>query len=134
MTRDRRFMRAAIEQAKLAAEIGEAPIGAVIVRGDEIIAEAYNTLREGVAYLKTAAGIGGIILILLILLWGIVPLVVFKAAFGVTSYAAGMLKLDTTSKLLNEIKGVIDLIIAIGLYTSLMFVFALVLFTKSREV
>lgn len=43
MTRDRRFMRAAIEQAKLAAEIGEAPIGAVIVRGDEIIAEAYNT-------------------------------------------------------------------------------------------
>lgn len=36
------FMREAIKQAKKAARLGEAPIGAVIVRGDEIIARGYN--------------------------------------------------------------------------------------------
>ena len=61
------------------------------------------------------------------------PLLLYKAAFGVTAYGADMLGLDSTSKLLREIKGVMDLIIAIVLYTSMMFVFAIVLFAKSRE-
>ena len=39
------YMQRAIELAKKAAEIGEVPIGAVIVKNGEIIAEAYN-LRE----------------------------------------------------------------------------------------
>lgn len=39
------YMKRAIELAKKAAEIGEVPIGAVIVKNGEIIAEAYN-LRE----------------------------------------------------------------------------------------
>ena len=37
------YMRAAIELAKKAEEIDEVPVGALIVRGGEIIAEAYNT-------------------------------------------------------------------------------------------
>lgn len=32
-----------MEEAKLAAAVGEAPVGAVIVRGDHIIARAHNT-------------------------------------------------------------------------------------------
>ncbi|MGN7361034.1 tRNA adenosine(34) deaminase TadA [Paenibacillus sp. SAF-054] len=40
-----RWMREAIAQARLAEEIGEVPIGAVVVRGDEIIGRGYN-LRE----------------------------------------------------------------------------------------
>jgi len=36
------FMRQAIEQAELAARIGEVPIGAVVVHGGEVIAAAYN--------------------------------------------------------------------------------------------
>jgi tRNA(adenine34) deaminase len=39
------FMRAAIEEAEKAAAIGEVPIGAVIVRGGEIVGRGYN-LRE----------------------------------------------------------------------------------------
>ena len=35
-------MRAALEQARLAATKDEVPIGAVIMRGEEIIAEAHN--------------------------------------------------------------------------------------------
>ena len=40
--RDILFMREAIAEARLAAREGEVPIGAVIVRGDEIIARAHN--------------------------------------------------------------------------------------------
>jgi tRNA(Arg) A34 adenosine deaminase TadA len=36
------FMRAALEQARLARAAGEVPIGAVLVAGDEIVARAYN--------------------------------------------------------------------------------------------
>jgi tRNA(adenine34) deaminase len=39
------FMRLAIDQAKKAAELGEVPIGAVIVMDNVVIASAYN-LRE----------------------------------------------------------------------------------------
>lgn len=35
-------MREALHQAEAAAEIGEVPVGAVVVRGGEIIAKAYN--------------------------------------------------------------------------------------------
>ncbi|MCX7714625.1 MAG: tRNA adenosine(34) deaminase TadA [Clostridia bacterium] len=40
-----KFMKEAIKQAKKAADIGETPIGAVIVRNDKIIARGHN-LRE----------------------------------------------------------------------------------------
>ncbi len=40
--RDILFMREAIAEARRAADEGEVPIGAVIVRGDEVIARAHN--------------------------------------------------------------------------------------------
>lgn len=41
-------MRAALEQARLAATKDEVPIGAVVMRGDEIIAQAHNeTVARG---------------------------------------------------------------------------------------
>ena len=39
---DEKFMREAIKQAKLALKNGDVPVGAVIVKNDEIIARAYN--------------------------------------------------------------------------------------------
>jgi len=42
---DRRMMALAIEEARLAAESGDVPVGAVIARGDTVIAKARN-LRE----------------------------------------------------------------------------------------
>ncbi len=35
-------MAAALEQARRAASLDEVPIGAVVMRGDEIVAEAHN--------------------------------------------------------------------------------------------
>lgn len=41
------YMRFALEEAQLAAEAGEVPIGAILVRGDEILARAGNrTIRD----------------------------------------------------------------------------------------
>jgi tRNA(adenine34) deaminase len=39
---DRQFMKAAIDQANIALENGDVPIGAVIVHQDKIIAKGYN--------------------------------------------------------------------------------------------
>ena len=46
MEKDLYFMGEAIKEAKLASDIDEVPVGAVIVRDGEIIARAYTT-REG---------------------------------------------------------------------------------------
>ena len=42
------MMRLALDQASQAAQIGEVPVGAVVYRGDEVLAKAYN-LRESTA-------------------------------------------------------------------------------------
>ena len=57
-TRDEKFMRAAINEAKKAALIGEVPIGAVICKGDEVIAAAHNrreTDRNALAHAEIPA-------------------------------------------------------------------------------
>ncbi len=41
-----RFMRAALEEAKLAASEGEVPVGAVLVKGGEIVARAHNEVER----------------------------------------------------------------------------------------
>ncbi|MCH5303913.1 MAG: nucleoside deaminase [Ruminococcus sp.] len=41
------FMKEALGQAKIAFELGEVPIGAVITRGDKIISTAYNRRETG---------------------------------------------------------------------------------------
>jgi tRNA(adenine34) deaminase len=42
MSADETFMQLALDQARRAGEIGEVPIGAVVVRDDEVVARGYN--------------------------------------------------------------------------------------------
>ena len=42
MERDERFIKLALEEAMVALEHGDVPIGAVLVKGDEVIAKAHN--------------------------------------------------------------------------------------------
>ena len=46
LTDDEKFMREAMQLARIAAERDEVPVGAVAVRNGEIIASAYNTREE----------------------------------------------------------------------------------------
>jgi len=41
-----RFMRAALEEAKLAASEGEVPVGAVLAKDGEIVARAHNEVEQ----------------------------------------------------------------------------------------
>jgi tRNA(adenine34) deaminase len=43
MDRDERFMRAALDEAMVALEHGDVPVGAILVRGEEIVAKTHNT-------------------------------------------------------------------------------------------
>jgi tRNA(adenine34) deaminase len=42
MEKHREFMKMALQQAALAASLGEIPVGAVLVRNNEVIAKAHN--------------------------------------------------------------------------------------------
>jgi len=58
MQRDEAFMRLALEEASVALEHGDVPIGAVLVRGDEVVAKAHNTrelLRDATAHAEMSA-------------------------------------------------------------------------------
>jgi tRNA(adenine34) deaminase len=62
--RDATFMRAALEQARAAAASGEVPVGAVLVRGEQVIAAGHNapiashdaTAHAEIAALRAAGG------------------------------------------------------------------------------
>ena len=64
MTSDGDFMAEALAQARLAAQAGEVPVGAVVVRHGEIVARAYNspisrndpTAHAEILALREAAG------------------------------------------------------------------------------
>jgi tRNA(adenine34) deaminase len=42
MERDERFMQLALEEAQVALEHGDIPIGAVLVKGEDVVAKAHN--------------------------------------------------------------------------------------------
>ena len=46
MIGDEQYMRMALEEARLAAEEGEVPVGAVLVHGDEVIARGHNRREQ----------------------------------------------------------------------------------------
>lgn len=47
MTRDETFMQAALEQARLAGSLGEVPVGAVVVSGEDIVGRGFNQPIRG---------------------------------------------------------------------------------------
>ena len=51
-----KFMLAALEQARRAADMGEIPVGAVIVKNGEIIAAAHNMREKKQNALSSACG------------------------------------------------------------------------------
>jgi tRNA(adenine34) deaminase len=57
-TRDLRLMRHALKEAARAAELGEVPVGAVVARGEEILATAHNereTTKDPTAHAELLA-------------------------------------------------------------------------------
>ena len=57
MTREEKYMRAAIREAQKAGELGEVPIGCVIVLEDKIIGRGYNRRMVDHSALAHAEGV-----------------------------------------------------------------------------
>lgn len=58
MDRDERFIRLALDEALVALEHGDIPVGAVLVRGEDVVASAHNTrelVGEGAAHAEMNA-------------------------------------------------------------------------------
>ncbi len=107
-------------------------LGSFIPVAGGTIAEALATLREGMSLIKNVAGIGGILLILLLLLPDILSLFFYKFALYLTATAADLLKLDRFAAMSNDIHGIMELLLAVVLFTGLMFLLVLILFTKAQ--
>ena len=116
----------------LAAKTARFAIGSFIPVAGGVIAEAFSTLKEGVGVLRSAAGIGGIAVILLLLIPGIVPLILYKISLGIAENTADALSLGRMKSMLSDVHGIVDMLFAFVLYTSLMFVLAMMIFTKSQ--
>lgn len=116
----------------LAAKTARFAISSFIPMAGGVIAEAFSTLKEGTAVLRNAAGIGGMIVILLILIPGILPLVLYKCGLSLAETAAESMSLSGMRGMLGDIHGIVDMLFGFVLYTSLMFLLVLIIFTKAQ--
>ncbi len=58
MDRDEHFIRLALDEAMVALEHGDIPVGAVLVHGDEVVAKTHNTrelVNDGTAHAEMSA-------------------------------------------------------------------------------
>ena len=95
------------------------------------VGETLRTVATGVQYLKSIVGIWGIIFIFLLVLPVLISLILTRLAFLLGSGMAEMLGCETEEKLLSELGGVYAIMVAVVAMSSVMFIFALTIFSKS---
>lgn len=106
-------------------------IGSFVPVAGGMLSEAFGTVREGMNYLREVCGIGGIIVLLSLTVPVLVPMFLYKAGIFVTKTAANILKCGSISSVIEECGGVIDMLLGVTISVELMFLFAILLFTKS---
>jgi len=107
-------------------------IGSFIPVAGGILAETLSTLREGLGLLKNAAGIGGILVIILLLLPDLLRLFLIRLTLYLVGSAAELLKLNKFSLLANELYGILEILIGLVVFTALMFLLIIILFTQAQ--
>ena len=95
------------------------------------VGDTLRTVATSVQYLKGVVGIGGIIFIALLLLPVLISLLLSRLAFLLSGGIADMLGCSTESKFLSELGGVYSIMIAVVSISSVMFIFALTIFSKT---
>lgn len=116
----------------LASRTAKFAIGSFIPVAGGLLSEAFSTVKEGMSFVRQAAGIGGILVILAILLPGMIPLMLYKLALSLTASAAELLGVSSAAGLFNEIKGIVEFLLGVVLMTALLFLLALILFMKTQ--
>lgn len=116
----------------LASRTARFAIGSFIPVAGGLLSEAFSTLQTGMRFVRQAAGCGGIIVLLALLLPGVVPLVLYKAVLSLSAAVADLLDLSAVAGLLSEVGGMMDFLLGVVLVTALLFLFALILFMKAQ--
>ncbi len=92
------------------------------------LSEALTTVKEGFGVIKSAAGVGGIVLILLLILPTAVSLFTNNMILSFCHMAAEILGCGSCAKIIHGIQSVLSILSAIVYATSLLFVMALIIF------
>ena len=94
------------------------------------VGDTLRTVAGGVSYLKSVVGVGAVFFIVLLLLPVLVALILSRLVFLLTGGVADMLGCETEGKLLSELGGIWGTMIAVVAMSSVMFIFALVIFIR----
>jgi len=94
------------------------------------LSEALTTVREGFGVIRSAAGVGGVVIILLLVLPTTLSLLLNSAALSFCHMTAEILGCGRSGAVIGEIKSVLSVLLAVVLATSLLFVMAMILFAK----
>ena len=95
------------------------------------VGETLRTVGAGVQYLKSVAGIGGIVLLGYLVLPTLISLIFTRLAFLLSVGIADLLGCDRESRLLSELGSIYGCILAVVAMSSVMFVLAMVIFIKT---
>ncbi len=106
-------------------------IGSFVPVAGGMISDAYTTLREGMSFVKSVCGFGGILILILITLPTVLPLFLYKICLSLTKSASEILKCDTVTPIMSECLSTLDFILGVVLSVELIFVLSVLMFSKA---
>jgi len=95
------------------------------------LSEALTTVREGIGVIKSAAGVGGVVIIMMMVLPVTVSLFSGNMILSFCHMTAEMLGCGSSARMIQDIKSVLSILCAVVYATSLLFVMAMILFAKA---
>lgn len=95
------------------------------------LAEAFSAVREGLSYMRITAGLGGILLLLLLVVPIAVSVWLFDGMLSCSHTIAECLGCSASARMLADTRSILQLLSALSWMAATFFVFALILFTKS---
>jgi len=116
----------------LGARTARFALGSFVPMAGGILAEALSTVQSGMGWIRQSAGIGGIIVIAVFFIPAVIPLVLYKLAVSLAASAAEIMGASAASGILGEVRGIIELITGVVTAASLLFLLALMIFSKAQ--
>lgn len=95
------------------------------------LAEAFSAVREGLSYMRITAGLGGILLLLLLVVPIVVSVWLFDGMLSCSHTIAECLGCSTSAHMLADARSILQMLSALAWMAATFFVFALILFTKT---
>lgn len=106
-------------------------IGNLIPVVGSTVSDAFSAVREGLGYVRTMTGIGGILVLFLMLLPVMMAVWSFDLVLSCGHTAAELLGCVQSARMLADTRSVLQLLSALAWLAVVFFLFAIILFTKT---